>query len=80
MVKPDAFEVGRDLATTPGQVVLRNELLELIQYAPAAAQVRAIPIVLVAPWINKFYIMDLSPRNSLIPVSYTHLDVYKRQS
>ena len=66
MVKPDAFEVGRDLATTPGQVVLRNELLELIQYAPATAQVRAMPIVLVAPWINKFYIMDLSPRNSLI--------------
>ncbi len=66
MVKPDAFEVGHDLATTPGQVVLRNELLELIQYAPATAQVRAMPIVLVAPWINKFYIMDLSPRNSLI--------------
>ena len=66
MVKPDAFEVGRDLAITPGQVVLRNELLELIQYAPATAQVRAMPIVLVAPWINKFYIMDLSPRNSLI--------------
>ncbi len=66
MVKPDAFVVGRDLAATPGQVVLRNELLELIQYAPSTAQVHAMPIVLVAPWINKFYIMDLSPRNSLI--------------
>jgi len=66
MVEPDAFQVGRDLATTPGQVVLRNELLELIQYAPATEQVHATPILLVAPWINKFYIMDLSPRNSLV--------------
>lgn len=66
MVEPDAFQVGRDLATASGQVVLRNELLELIQYAPVTTQVHATPIVLVAPWINKFYIMDLSPRNSLV--------------
>ncbi|NJM10715.1 MAG: alpha/beta fold hydrolase [Synechococcaceae cyanobacterium SM1_2_3] len=66
MVEPDAFTVGRDLAATPGQVVLRNELLELIQYAPVTAQVHATPIVLVAPWINKFYIMDMSPNNSLV--------------
>ena len=66
MVEPDAFTVGRDLATTPGQVVLRNDLLELIQYAPVTERVHAVPIVLVAPWINKFYIMDLSPRNSLV--------------
>lgn len=66
MVEPDAFTVGRDLAATPGQVVLRNELLELIQYAPVTEQVHATPIVLVAPWINKFYIMDMSPENSLV--------------
>ncbi len=66
MVEPDAFQVGRDLAATPGQVVLRNELLELIQYAPATDHVRAIPIVLIAPWINKYYIMDLRPDNSLV--------------
>jgi len=66
MVESDAFQVGRDLATMPGQVVLRNELLELIQYAPTTERVRATPVVLVAPWINKYYIMDLSPSNSLI--------------
>jgi len=66
MVEPDAFEVGQDLAVTPGQVVLCNDMLELIQYAPATGQVHAIPVVLVAPWINKYYIMDLSPRNSLV--------------
>jgi polyhydroxyalkanoate synthase len=66
MVEPDAFVVGRDLATTPGKVVFRNRLVELIHYAPSTEKVRALPIVIVTPWINKFYILDLNPKKSLI--------------
>ena len=66
MVEPDAFQVGRDLGTTPGQVVWRNRLLELIHYAPATEQVRALPIVICTPWINKFYILDLNEHKSLV--------------
>ncbi|PKO87997.1 MAG: alpha/beta hydrolase [Betaproteobacteria bacterium HGW-Betaproteobacteria-12] len=66
MVDPDAFTVGKDLATTPGKVVLRNRLLELIHYAPTTEQVRAMPIVITTPWINKFYILDLTARKSLV--------------
>ncbi|MDX1744237.1 MAG: class I poly(R)-hydroxyalkanoic acid synthase [Ruegeria sp.] len=61
-----AFEVGGNLATTPGQVVYRNRMMELIQYAPATETVHEIPIVLFPPWINKFYILDMKPENSLI--------------
>ena len=66
MVEPDAFAVGKDLATTPGKVVLRNRLLELIHYAPTTEQVRAMPIVITTPWINKFYILDLTAKKSLV--------------
>lgn len=66
MVEPDAFQVGRDLGTTPGQVVWRNRLLELIHYAPATEQVRAQPIVICTPWINKYYILDLNEHKSLV--------------
>ena len=66
MVEPDAFTVGRDLATTPGKVVFRNRLLEVLHYAPTTEQVRAMPIVITTPWINKFYILDLTAKKSMI--------------
>ncbi len=66
MVEADAFTVGVDLATTPGRVVLRNRMLELIQYTPTTEAVHKIPIVIITPWINKFYILDLTPKKSLV--------------
>ena len=66
MVDPNAFKVGRDLAVTPGAVVLRTEVFELIQYAPRTATVRSRPLVVVPPVINKYYIADLAPGRSLI--------------
>jgi polyhydroxyalkanoate synthase subunit PhaC len=63
---PEAFKVGGNLATTPGKVVYRNRLMELIQYTPTTEQVHATPLVIFPPWINKFYILDLREKNSLI--------------
>lgn len=63
---PNAFELGRNLAMTPGKVVKRTPLYELIQYAPATEQVFTIPVVIFPPWINRFYILDLTPEKSFI--------------
>jgi polyhydroxyalkanoate synthase len=65
-VDPDAFEVGRNLATTPGKVIHRTDLYELIQYAPVTETVHATPLIIFPPWINRFYILDLTPEKSFI--------------
>ena len=65
-VAPGAFELGRNLAMTPGKVVHRTPLYELIQYAPATPDVLAAPVVIFPPWINRFYILDLTPEKSFV--------------
>jgi len=60
------FEVGRNVATAPGKVVFKNEIIELLQFSPATEEVHQVPLVIFPPWINKYYIMDLRPENSLI--------------
>lgn len=61
-----AFELGVNIATTPGEVVFRNRMLELIQYTPVTQTVHATPLIIFPPWINKFYVLDLKAQNSLI--------------
>jgi polyhydroxyalkanoate synthase len=66
MTRPDDFKVGVNLATTPGKVILQNRLLEVIHYTPTASETYRTPILIVTPWINKFYILDLTPKKSMI--------------
>ena len=61
-----AFEVGRDIAISPGKVVFQNDLIQLIQYAPTTEQVHERPLIIAPPWINKYYILDLKPEKSLV--------------
>ena len=62
----DAFEVGRNMAVSPGKVVYQNSLMQLLQYAPTTEKVHATPLLIVPPWINKFYILDLNEQKSMI--------------
>ncbi len=66
MTDTEAFTLGENIAVSPGKVVFQNDLMQLIQYAPSTAQVLKRPLLIAPPWINKFYILDLRPKNSLV--------------
>ncbi|NQV44108.1 MAG: class I poly(R)-hydroxyalkanoic acid synthase [Rhodospirillales bacterium] len=66
MTDTDAFTLGENVAVSPGKVIFQNDLMQLIQYAPSTDKVARRPLLIVPPWINKFYVLDLQPRNSLI--------------
>ena len=66
MTDLDGFEVGRNIALTPGKVILQTDLMQLIQYTPSTEEVHQRPLMIIPPWINKFYILDLQPKNSFI--------------
>jgi len=66
------FKLGENIATTPGKVIFRNDVFELIQYTPVAARTHAIPLLIVPPWINKFYILDLNEKKSFIKHAVEH--------
>ena len=66
MTDMKAFHLGENIATTPGKVVYQNELMQLVQYTPSTREVRKRPLLIVPPWINKFYVLDLQPKNSFI--------------
>ncbi len=72
MTDPDAFEVGRNVATTPGKVVFQNDILQLIQYEPTTETVFRRPLLIFPPWINKYYILDLQPENSFVKWAVDH--------
>jgi polyhydroxyalkanoate synthase len=65
-VDGSAFEIGKNIATTPGKVIYQNDTLQLIQYSPATENVFEIPLLIVPPWINKFYVLDLNPKKSFV--------------
>ena len=66
MTDTEAFKVGENIAVSEGKVVFQNDLIQLIQYSPATETVHSRPLVIFPPWINKFYILDLRPKNSLV--------------
>jgi polyhydroxyalkanoate synthase len=66
MTDPKAFRIGGNIALTPGKIVFQNDLMQLIQYAPATEEVYKRPLVIIPPWINKYYILDLKPENSFV--------------